>query len=82
MHAIGLFCKHKSFLCVLLGAAKLVLLSAKSGFKTVVHNPLNILSVSVLREMIPVFLSYVELHVGLGPGAGVDWLSGLCDLHH
>lgn len=25
---------------------------------------------------------YVELHAGIGPGAGVDWLSGLRNLHH
>lgn len=24
----------------------------------------------------------VELHAGNGPGAGVDWFSGLCYLHH
>lgn len=23
-----------------------------------------------------------ELHAGIGPGAGLDWIPGLCDLYH
>lgn len=29
-----------------------------------------------------VFFVCPELHDGIGPGAGVDWFSGLCHLHN